>query len=371
MTRLFFLAGIAFCILLANCQSARREKTSESELLREIPLKYAEAFKLLALEDGYQIQIVDPKSGNVEQVFNFGIDGNEDFLPLAPSSVVSVSTTYLSYIRALNKLNTLSGVSNPELIYNPEIRKKFRDGGIIDIGHDQSPDYEKLIELAPDLIFHYNFGPSTQATIERLTGLGLEVVTVSEFRETNPLGKAEWIKFFGAVYNEMELANELFDEIEAKYLLLLNSSMEFAPPLVFSGLPWKGEWYQPGGASFQAQLFKDAGGNYIWSDNKHVSGISVDRESVFDKALAADIWIHPSDKMKLSEIAREDKRFVQFRSFQNGLVYNNNKRINKNGGNDYWESGPLHPDLILLDLMAIFHPEAFPDHELFYYQKLE
>jgi iron complex transport system substrate-binding protein len=258
------------------------------------------------------------------------------------------------------------------LIYNQEFRALIESNKIIDVGNDQSLNYEKLIEVQPDIIFFYDFGPSTAAVVQRLEDLGLKVIRVAEFMEESPLGKAEWIKFFGAVYNKMNLADSIFNVIESSYLELISlDENSISKPMVFTGLPWKGEWYQPGGASFQAKYFEDAGADYIWSENTSTSGITVDREVIYEKAIQADFWLHPSNALTMTEITNDDERFAHFESFKQGRVYNNNARLNENMGNDYWESGLLNPHLILKDLMFIFHPELYPDHQLHYYRKLE
>jgi len=62
--------------------------------------------------------------------------------------------------------------------------------------------------------------------------------------------------------------------------------------------------------------------------------------------------------------------FSNFKAFKTQKVYNNIKRLNSEQGNDFWESGITRPDLVLKDLIKIFHPDLI-DHELFYYQRLE
>jgi iron complex transport system substrate-binding protein len=127
----------------------------------------------------------------------------------------------------------------------------------------------------------------------------------------------------------------------------------------------------PGGNSYAAKLLADAGAAYLWADDTSTGSMQLSFEEVLDRARDADIWVNPGSWKSLGEGLAQDERFAQFAAFQNGKVFNNNKRLNANGGNDYWETGVTNPDLVLADLIAIFHPELLPDHELFFYRRLE
>ena len=140
---------------------------------------------------------------------------------------------------------------------------------------------------------------------------------------------------------------------------------------LFMGFPWKGTWYMSGGKSFQAKLFKDAQGYYLWADSPKESGMPLNIETVIEKAINADVWLNTNSINSLEEIKSSDERFTAFKAFKSGRVFNFNKRVNISGGNDYWESGVVHPDWILRDLIKIFHPIMAKDYEFIYYQQLK
>ena len=262
-------------IFLLSCDQNESTDDYPSRFI-EIPLKHAKAFRIFRNGDQYILKTQMPGSNQLLQEIKLTEEKIKDGFKFQPSKVISISTTYLAFIHALKEDASIAGVSNPELIYNQEFRALIESNKIIDVGNDQSLNYEKLIELQPDIIFFYDFGPSTAAVVQRLEDLGLKVIRVAEFMEESPLGKAEWIKFFGAVYNKMDLADSIFNGIESSYLELLSiDDVLNSEPIVFTGLPWKGEWYQPGGASFQAKYLEDAGADYIWSENTSTSGITV------------------------------------------------------------------------------------------------
>lgn len=372
MMRLFAVILISTFVGL-SCFSADSDQ-SKSEVNSFSRPEYAKAFDYIRGVDYTLLRIINPENNDVLQRIRVGGEmqsADDVYLVSPPKSVVVLSTTYLAFINYLNETATIQGLSNTELVYSEIIRKKVVSKEIIDVGNDASLNYELLLDLDPDLVFFYDFGPSTSSVSEKLKSLGFNVVLVSEFRETTPLGKTEWIKFFGAIYNKFDLADSMFQSIENQYNNLCQLKSKFNNlPLVFTALPWKGQWYQPGGLSFQAGYFEDAGAQYLWSDDRHVSGINIDKEVVFEKAMDADFWLHPSNVVALNEIASMDSRYTRFESFAKKRVYNNNKRLNNNMGNDYWEEGIMEPHVILKDLMSIFHPELFPDYEFKYYRKL-
>ncbi len=370
------LAALFISLSFANCSNVE-QKTTQPSVLKELKPEYAHCFSIAKLEDGegYELRTFLPDQQNDPmQIVRIGDKSNARkpgvlYLNDKPENVVIISTTYLPYLEALDELNSISGISNVNLVYSEEVQKMVKELSILDVGGDHNLNYEGIVALEPDVVIMYDFGASTSSVQSKMESLGLKVLLVSEYRELSPLGKSEWIKFFGALYRKPEIADAVFSEIEEQYLEL--TKMEFeGNPTVFTGLPWKGQWYQPGGKSFQAKFFEDAGADYIWKEDTNSSGIKVDREVVFAKALEADYWLHPSNVVRKQEILDQDERYGTFTSFGKSKVYNNNLRLNENMGNDYWESAILKPHLVLKDLMAIFHPEDFPDHQFYYYRHL-
>ena len=135
-------------------------------------------------------------------------------------------------------------------------------------------------------------------------------------------------------------------------------------------MPWNGAWHVPGAKSYQAQLFKDAGANYLWKDgNKSEASIIKSKEIIIDEAFSADFWINLNSYKSIAEVVAFDKKFATFKAIKDKNLFNNDKRLTPNFGNDYWESGVVNPQVVLADLIKIFHPELI-EHEFYYYQKL-
>jgi iron complex transport system substrate-binding protein len=135
-----------------------------------------------------------------------------------------------------------------------------------------------------------------------------------------------------------------------------------------TGLPWNEIWYVPGGRSLTAAFIRDAGGRYVWDHLATTDALPMDIEKVYEKAGNADIWINCGNATSLREILAADKRLALFRPVKEKRVYNNDARLNEKGGNDYWESGVLHPDIILQDLQKIFRGE---EEGLVYYRRIK
>lgn len=287
------------------------------------------------------------------------------------NSVICLSTTHIAMIAAIDEHLSIEGVSGDEFIMNERIRKRIRAGFIKDVGHSQALNYETILNRDPDIMFAYEVKGETSYA-NKLDELGVQVVFNGDYLETSPLGKAEWIKFIAAFYNKEKLAQNYFKEVKSAYKRIrqLTDSVK-KRPVVFTGLPFKGTWYVPGGNSYLAKLIRDAGGDYIWSNNNKRESLALSIESVFSKARKADVWINTGRKTTYRALKQTDKRFAQLSAFQNDRVFNNNARTNGKGGNDFWETGTIEPHILLKDMVKLFHPDLLPDHKLKYYHKLQ
>jgi iron complex transport system substrate-binding protein len=195
----------------------------------------------------------------------------------------------------------------------------------------------------------------------------------AEWTERSPLARAEWIKFTALFYNAEQEARRQFESIVAEYTSLTERAAAAADdgaPTVFTGAPYQGTWWVSGGGSYAARLLEDAGARYVWSDDDSTGSLMLDVESVFAKAGSADYWLNTGYWNTLEDAKNADERFTEFKPYETGQMYNNNRRMGPGGGNEYFETGPANPHWILADLIKIFHPELLPDHQLYYYQKL-
>jgi iron complex transport system substrate-binding protein len=228
------------------------------------------------------------------------------------------------------------------------------------------------MQLKPDAVFAFGVGSDINTQINKLKDLGIPVVLVGEYLEQSPLAKAEWIKFFGAFLAKEEMADSVYNDIQSRYeAIKLSVAKVTSKPSVLTGLPFKDTWWMAGGQSNLAVLINDAGGNFLWRENISKEAFPVSLEEVFLRASKADFWINCGSVNNLNELLAFDLRFSALPAVKKSQVYNNNLHSTPVGGNDYWESGVVHPDLVLKDLVRIFHPELSVNENFSYYKKVE
>ena len=298
--------------------------------------------------------------------------GDAQIIDVPVKSIVTMSTTYLPFLEAYGVLDRLVGVDDVTYVNNPTVLAMAEAGKLAQIGYGASVNVEQLLDLAPALVMTYGSGSPDADAHPVLLNAGLKVAVNAEWLETSPLGRAEWGKFMAIFFNKEATAEALFTDTVTHYEeLKAQAAAVSTKPTVFTDSAYQGSWYVAGGRSFTAQLLADAGAAYLWADDESTASIPLAFEAIFDKAADADYWINVGYVNSLQELQAADERYTDFAAFQAGNVWNNNKHQNANGGNDYYESAVAHPDAVLADLIAIFHPELLPDHAFVYYQKLQ
>lgn len=288
-------------------------------------------------------------------------------------SVIALSTTHLPHLERLELLDRLVGVANANLVYSPQIQARLKQKQIQEVSRNDRLDYEQIIQLQPDLITTFAIGNSQTDTHPKLKELGLQVVINAEYLEESPLGQAEWLKFTALFFNREAQAEQEFQRIAERYQQIAQlAGQVMRRPTVITGSHQRGTWYIAGGRSHVAQLLAAAGANYIFQADNSLGSIPLSFEAVFARGRTADVWlVNTPNWVTLEDVTADDPRYRAFLAFQKRQVFNNNRRVSAGGGNDYWESGILNPDLVLADLVKILHPELLPEHELVYFQKLE
>ncbi len=290
------------------------------------------------------------------------------FVPV--QRVVSLSTTHLAYLDAAGQTDRLVGLADFKYVNTPSVRQRIAAGELKAVGHFTSLRLEPLLDLSADLILTPASGSSYDVH-PKLIEAGLPAVLVIDHLETHPLGRCEWIKFLALFFDTGAHAETLFNQIADRYAHLAKTATHWSHrPTVLTGAPFQGQWWVARGDSFVSQFIRDAGGDYLWSDTPGAGSLPMDAEAVYERALDADVWLNTGNWRQRNDALAADPRFAAIRALKQGRIYNNNKRLNPWGGNDYWESGMLRPDAVLADLMAILHPQRLPDHQLVYYRRL-
>lgn len=385
--RLFFLFVALVLSQSLGCGRSGEsgERNNHASLTRplsgeQVHVEYAEGFRVSYHENYKLLEILNPYQDMTDTLRYVLIprgsqppelDSNARVIELPVQSMIAMSTTHLALTDMLDANQVITGMSQPEYVYNEEIRQNLEKGSITEFNGGEF-NKEQALAIDPDLIMVSGGQAARSDGFRVLQESGINIMVNSEWLETTPLGKAEWVKMMGALLNKEELANRKFREVERRYLELKKKVSEVeSRPLVINNMPYKGAWFVSGGNSFTARYLKDAGAGYVWFDHPSTGGLRLDFESVYEVGLKAEVWLNPGSATSKKDILTHDSRFRDFKAFETGRIYNNNRRLSASGGNDFWESGVVRPDLVLADLIKIFHPAILPQHKLYYYQKLD
>ncbi|MHA7130221.1 ABC transporter substrate-binding protein [Algoriphagus namhaensis] len=369
-----------FCLLFvfSGCKKAQENTASGSE---PITLNYAQGFQIFRGAGYWEVAVTQPWTG-ADVTYRYLVlesdaekpNGQFDaILELDAQRIILTSTTQVPHLDFLNITERLIGFPNTDLISSEKARERIDAGLVQDLGSAPSANPELVLELNPDLMMISTLGDDLQH-LELFQNAGIPVVINGEYVEQHPLGRAEWIKFTGVLTGKFEEAQAVFDQIESDYLQALDLAQESDSskrPTVLSGVMYKDIWYAPGQDSWGARILENAGGRYVFAENKGEGSLQLNYEYVLEKALGADFWIGSADFESLQQMGQVEPRYQAFEAFQTGRVYSYTQKKGATGGLEYFELGYLRPDLILKDMIKILHPELLPDYELYFYQKLD
>ena len=285
--------------------------------------------------------------------------------PLART--VCYGSVQCGFFAEFDALNTVVGVCEPQYINIPYINEKVQNGEIVNLGQAANPDLEKIMLIEPEALFT---APIENSGYGQTAKLRIPFIECVDYMETTLLGRAEWIRFLALFFEKREVADSLFKETVDRYNELVRLAENVGNrPSVFAETVYSGIWYQPGGNSYIAQLFRDAGANYLWKEDTNTGSINLTFESVLEKAEKADFWLikyNSTYDMTYRNLVMEYSNYALFDAYKKRNIY-----ICNMGKIPYYEELPIHPDLLLKDMVRIFHPELLPDYQLRYYKKME
>lgn len=349
-------------------------------------IRYAKGFTLTYHDTYKEIQVLTPWQ-NAHVAFTYILVPRELSPPphvphgamvikVPVRRIALTSTTFVPFFPMLHIEQAVVGISGCKLITIPKVVEMIRQGKIAEIGlgnggMTRQLNMERLFALHPEVVMVYGTGISGYDLYPKLMEAGFKTVVDAGYMEPTPLGRAEWIKFIAAFFDKEALGERLFDQIAHRYEALAQKVRSVSHrPTVFCGSVFRGLWYIPGGDSWFAKLLADAGADYLWRDNRTRGVLPVSVETVVNRAREADFWLDPGVCRSLQELAATDSRYRVFRAFHSGRVYNNNAKIGPGGGNDFWQTAVTRPDLVLADLISIFHPKLVPSHRRIWYWRL-
>jgi len=377
---LLLLAGGAFLFLRGG--AARSAPRGENGALQgdTLRLRHARNFRLVDFGDFKVLSTLVPWKG-APRAYSMVLARSDSLVPeelralpffrVPARRVVARGAAQARELARLGELDALVGIGSARESSLDEIRLRVLRGQVAEVGGDAAFDEEIAVSLEPDLLLTWATGSSADVH-DRLLDLDVPVALEAAWMEETPLGRAEWVRFYAAFFDKDSLATALFDEVESGYGKLKELAAGVSRrPTVMVGSPYGGAWHTAGGRSWVARIVDDAGGIYLWRDDESAGSTARTLESVLERCAGADLWINGADSWNsLADVVREDGRLSLFRPWRERAIWNNNAARTGQGLNVFWEETPSRPDLLLADLVHIFHPGLLLDHQSRWYRRL-
>lgn len=367
---------VTWVLLLSACGGGSKTSSLQAEG-DTVRMKYSSLLQIVKHADYTVVTIRNPWD-TLKVLHTYLLADREKPLPehLPEGTVVRTplqksviySSVHCSLWSELDELKGIGGVCGLEYIKLPQIQEGCRNGSIVNVGNSMNPDIERIIDLRPDAILLSPFENS--GGYGRVGKLNIPIIECADYMETSALGRAEWMRLYGLLLGKEAQADSLFAGIEKEYLTLTQQvkSQNLKRPTVISEMKNSSAWYIPGGNSTMGRFYQDAGADYVFAYLSNSGSVPLAFETVFDRGGNADIWLikynQPQDKT-YSELERDYAPYARFKAFQDRKVYGcNTNHV------PFYEESPFHPELLLKDLIKIFHPELLPDYDLKYFSNL-
>ena len=366
---------LCMALLLGACSSEKKGSAAaengaeDADVLVPVDVRYATGF---SVRDSADVTLVD-----VGESDHFALVSSDE--TVVPANYIKVrvpvkrticmTALQLSNFTALGAHDVVRGITGTKNLFNEDIRQRVADGRIVKIGMEGEFDTELILAANPQVIF---ISPFKRGGYDAIKETGITLVPHLGYKELDPLGQAEWVKFVGLFIGKRREAVALFDSIANRYNSLketVSARLAGAPlPTVTSGEMHYGTWHAVGGKNYLAQIFRDAGADYVLHDDE-TAGENLEFEKMYALAAEADYWriLNSFDgDFSYDALLKSEPRNRLFKAFrERKVIYCNMKRT------PYYESSPVEPDVLLKDLVAIFHPELVEaDYQPKYYRLL-
>jgi iron complex transport system substrate-binding protein len=375
----FFYKTIFYCFIIAFVSCKNDTGTASKSATANNTIDYASGLAIYKYTDYTVVKVIQPWP-NAKADFTYILKEKNSVIPdsladyaviqVPLQSVVVTSTTNIPFLEMLGVEDKLIGFPHTDYVSSLKTRQLIDKGQVKNVGQNEKLNMEQLIDIAPELIVTFGVD-NNNPMMENLQKSGLKVMIQGDWMEQSPLGKAEWIKLYGALFGKEKEAKMLFDGIVKDYkAALISVKNTKAETTVLYGSMYQDQWFVAKGNSWVAQFLRDAKSNYLWKDVEGTGSLGLSFEDILDKAKNAGCWIAAGPYKSLAELRDSNPHYSQFDAFKNKNVYTFESKLGATGGTVYYELAPSRPDLVLKDFVKIFHPELLPDYELTFAQKL-
>lgn len=370
----FYLTILLFVSLLGSCIGGRAVRLSESTSVDKI--EYATGFSVSRHDDFTEVSVRDPWDSTRMLQRYLLVDRHLKELPegMGDGVVVRVpvdrlvlyTSVHASIVEMLGEADRVVGLCEVRYIDSEILKSRVEAGLVADLGEATAPNVEKIMDLESEAIISSPFKDAGYGPAEKL---GIPIIEGADYMENHPLGRVEWIKFYGMLLGAESTADSIYRMTCREY----NSLKELAAnvkdrPTLIAERRYGGQWFVPGGASYNAVMYEDAGADYIFRDERVGGSLPLAFESVLDRGIDADMWIlkyYNSEDMTYKALEAEYSPYANFNAFKSRQIYTCNTFKKP-----YYEDAPMHPHLILKDYISIFHPDLLPDYESRYFERM-
>lgn len=354
--------------LLAACSSTNSQKADMGTDTYSDTIRYAEGFQIHRHNDYTEVEVIDP--WNKERLLQryLLVDRKADIPQDMPKGtlvripmekIVVYNSVHSAILEMLGAVDHIVGACEVRYMDTPEIKQRIQSGKIVDLGMATSPNVEGMVEIGTEVVLVSPFQNAGYGPVEKL---GIPIIECADYMEATPLGRAEWIRFYGLLTGSEAIADSLFAETERNYMALRELAQKVTDrPTLIAERRYGSSWNVPGGDSYMACFYADAGADYIFKDLAGAGSKSLAFETVLDRGIHADFWLlkfnNEMGEMSYADLRAEYAPYQEFDAFKRRNIYTCNT-----GRTRYYEEFPIHPDYLLQDLLWIFHPELLPSN---------
>ena len=354
-----------------------------------LPMKYAQLLTIVKHSDAYsEVMIGNPwkkgtalhryilvpkgKEGDetvaklAEQPTGSGAGGAIDTVRTPVENSVVFTSPHCQLMYELGAKDAIRGVCDLGYINIPDIKKRAaakaecadvsskdeQRQAIVDCGSSMAPDIERIIALKPQALLISPFENS--GGYGKLDKLHVPIIETADYMETSPLGRAEWMKFYGMLFGSDVRADSLFARIEKEYLSLKAQAARLPKGRsVLTERKTGNVWYVPGGQSTMGILLRDANARYIFADDTHSGSLAMSPEQILAKGKEVEVWAFKYFEPKpltRPQLLQEYAGYKALRAFQSKYIYECNTVTQP-----YFEQTSFHPEILLREFIILSH----------------
>lgn len=341
-------------LLFTGCSDSVQKAEKETPIQL---VKYAEHFQIQVQGELTLIHIYSPEDHRLERTVTLQSDKKKRLAVL--------SSTHVGMLEKLNSISSIVGISNSLYVHNPQLLRQLKAGKVIELGEESQIPVESIIRSGCQAIVYSGFGKEFPHS-KQLDKIGIDCIVNYDWRENHPLGKAEWILFFGYLIGKEAEAHAYFNQVCREYKALQAESKTFKKhPKVISGNMWGDQWNAPAGESYNAELFRDAQADYVYKNTKGTGSVFNSLEKIIQDNSETDFWFNtgmPTKKL----ILQAQPKLSFFGPFKKDQVYDYSR-----AGNRFWEMSAIEPHHVLSDYIQILHPDETEKGKLYFYQQVK